>query len=360
METRCACRGAVIGVLAALMLGPWAWAEDEAADAPETEATRVESLDAASGMSSDSSEADASVGATRVSRLQYLMDYATEAQARMTRDVADYTCTLVKRERVEGRLTNYQFMNMKVRHERLADGQVAVPFSVYLQFLGPDKLKGREVLYVANQFNGDLIARRGGRGGSPNLTVQLDPTSPLAMEGNRYPITQIGFLNLTQLLIEVLEDELRTGDGEVKFFPDAKFEGRKCTHFRLTHHQRRPDLRYHMAELSVDDELGIPIYFRSFDWPVEEGKPPRLLEEYAYKDVKLNVGLTDRDFDVNNEQYHFQLKETAPIAVLDGPALPSLETNTLPSQTATPPADAESTPRSAPDRPGTTKNGFTR
>ena len=64
-----------------------------------------------------------------------------------------------------------------------------------------------------------------------------------------------------------------------------------------------------MAEVSVDDELKIPIYFRSFDWPAEEGGQPRLLEEFFYRNVKLNVGLTDRDFDRQNPDYHFQKLE---------------------------------------------------
>ena len=73
-----------------------------------------------------------------------------------------------------------------------------------------------------------------------------------------------------------------------------------------------------MAELSVDDELKIPVYFRSFDWPAEEGGKPRLLEEYFYKRVKLNVGLTDLDFDRHNPEYHFQLRdESEPVAADD-------------------------------------------
>ena len=241
-------------------------------------------------------------------RLQYVLDFARDAYTRIGKEVHDYECQLVKRERVDGRVGNYQYLYLKIRHEQKDGNNTVVPFSVFLRFLKPERMEGREVLFTQNMHQGDLIARRGGRG-SPNVTVQLPPESPMAMEGNRYPITEIGFQNLTKRLIEVLEQEQKYNDGVMEIFPHAKVDDRKCTHFRLKHHKPRPDLTYHMAEVSVDNELKIPVYFRSFDWPAEEGGKPRLLEEYFYKRVKLNVGLTDQDFDVHNPEYHFQLRE---------------------------------------------------
>ncbi len=251
-------------------------------------------------------------------RLEYVLQFARDAYTRIGQEVHDYECQLYKRERVDGVLGNPQLMFVKIRHQQQDGDKVVVPFGVFLQFLKPERMEGREVLYVQNQNQGDLIARRGGRK-SPNVTMQLPPDSPMAMDGNRYPITEIGFRNLTMRLIEVLEKEQAHNDGVIDIFPDAKVDGRKCTHFRLTHHKPRPDLTYHMAEVSVDNELKIPIYFRSFDWPAEEGGKPRLLEEYFYKQVRLNVGLTDLDFDHRNPEYHFQLRDGSE-TVADSPA----------------------------------------
>jgi len=244
----------------------------------------------------------------KTARLLYVLDFARTAQRRIENDIQDYTCSLVKRERVDGMLGGSQGMHVKIRHERKSGESVTVPFSVFLQFLKPEKLAGREVLFVANQNQGDLIARRGGRR-SPNMTIQLPVDSPMAMDGNRYPIVEIGFHNLTMRLIEVLEKEQAQGDGKIDIYLGAKVNGRPCTHFRLTQDEKRPGLTYHQAEVSVDEELGLPILFRSFDWPPKEGDEPLLLEEYFYKDVKLNVGLSDRDFDVNNPDYHFQMRD---------------------------------------------------
>jgi len=129
------------------------------------------------------------------------------------------------------------------------------------------------------------------------------------MEGNRYPITEIGFRTLAKRLIEVLAQELEYRDGDVRVFENAKVGDRRCTHYRLTHHKRRPNLTYHMAEVSVDDELGVPIFYRAFDWPVEEGGQPILLEQYIYQDIRLNIGLTDEDFDPENPEYNFSLRD---------------------------------------------------
>lgn len=244
----------------------------------------------------------------KVARLNFVLDFARTAQKRIEAEIQDYTCSLVKRERVDGLLGGSQGMHVKIRHERKDGDTVTVPFSVFLEFLKPEKLAGREVLFVANQNQGDLIARRGGRR-SPNMTIQLPIDSPMAMDGNRYPIVEIGFQNLTMRLIEVLESEQEFGDGKIDIYPGAKVNGRLCTHFRLTHERKRPGLTYYQAEVSVDDELGVPILFRSYDWPPKEGDDPLLLEEYFYKDVKLNAGLTDRDFDVNNPDYHFQMRD---------------------------------------------------
>ena len=299
-------------LLAVMLLSGVAMAEEqrsEPAAAEEKKAQTEDKQDPAEPVKPEASVSDVSASPEESARLQYVMEYAQNAYARINKEITDYTCIVAKRERVDGRLTSYQYMYVKIRHAQNEDDATKVPFSVFLRFLEPEKMKGREVLFIEDRNNGDLIARRGGRR-SPNMTVQLVPTSPLAMEGNRYPITEIGFQNLAKRLIEVLEEELEYNDGEVKIYPNAKVDGRKVTHFRLTHHQRRPNLRYHMAEVSVDDELKIPIYYRAFDWPLEEGQPPRLLEEYSYKQVKLNVGLTDSDFDLANPEYHFNLRQT--------------------------------------------------
>jgi outer membrane lipoprotein-sorting protein len=43
----------------------------------------------------------------------------------------------------------------------------------------------------------------------------------------------------------------------------------------------------------------LPIYVEIFDWQNE------LVERYGYRDLRLNPGLTDADFDPKNPAYGF-------------------------------------------------------
>jgi hypothetical protein len=49
----------------------------------------------------------------------------------------------------------------------------------------------------------------------------------------------------------------------------------------------------------------VPIRYAAWTWPEKAGEEPPLLEEYTYVDMKLNVGLTDKDFDPDNSAYNF-------------------------------------------------------
>lgn len=219
--------------------------------------------------------------------------------------VRDYTCTLVKRERVDGRLLDQEQILLKVRHQQVAGGRVVVPFAVYMRFLAPAAVRGREVLYVEGRNHGKIIARRGGDRFA-FVTTAVDPEGELAMQRNRYPITEIGIKNLIQRLLEVAEQDMQYGECEVKYIPGARVGDRISTVVDVTHPVRREHFRYHKARVFIDDGRSLPIRYESYDWPQEEGGKPVLLEEYTYVDLKFNVGLTDRDFDHRNEQYRFR------------------------------------------------------
>jgi hypothetical protein len=226
------------------------------------------------------------------------MAYASLANIR--NNVKDYQCTMIKHERISGKLADPEFMYLKVRHE---------PFSVYMYFLGPERIKGQEALYVAGKNNGNLLGHGVGIRKIAG-TVPLLPTGAMAMQGQRYPITEIGFLNLTRRLVEVAELDKQYGECDVKFFRNAKInngrgEKRSVTCIQVTHPVKRSNFRFNIARVYVDDELNIPVRYEAFDWPDTPGGQPLLLEEYTYTDIKVNNGFTDADFDEYNPKYHF-------------------------------------------------------
>ncbi|HTQ38880.1 MAG TPA: DUF1571 domain-containing protein [Pirellulales bacterium] len=215
-------------------------------------------------------------------------------------NVRDYTATIVKRERINGKVGDPQYALIKVRQQ---------PFSVYLGFIGPADVKGQECMYIEGANEGKMFAHappgtlRGKFG-----TVSLEPNSAMAMKDQRYPITEIGIANLTKRLIEVGEHDKQYGECDVQFFQGAKVNGQGCTVIQVTHPVPRRNFLFNIARIYVDDQLQLPIRYEAYDWPAQAGGSPELLEEYTYMNLKVNQGLTDADFDVRNPNYTFNLK----------------------------------------------------
>lgn len=215
----------------------------------------------------------------------------------INKNIQDYTCLLVKRERIDGKLGDYQYMDVKIRNH---------PFSVYLNFRMPADVAGREVIYVEGANKNELQAHEGHGIRQKLGTFSFNPTSAMAMEGNRYPITQIGIANLTHRLIEVAEHDKKYGECDVQFRKGAKVNNRVCTIIEVTHPIPRRNFLFHKAVVYVDDELNVPIRYEAYSWPKSPGGAPVLDEEYTYINMKTNVGLTNKDFDIHNPSYRYK------------------------------------------------------
>ena len=266
----------------------------------------------------DSTTKQAATSEHKIERIHQILKRAEDGLARIKGEVQDYECIMTKRERVDGKWQSApQYMAVKIRHEKKEGDKITVPFAVYLKFLKPERIAGREVIFVKGRNDGDLIARRGGRR-NPNMTVQLAPDGPMAMDGNRYPITEIGFVVMVERLIEVMKNEIESEECEIKIFSDAKLNERSCTHFELTMLERSPDSKFMKARMFVDNEYRVPVYYAAYDWPEKEGGDPVELEEYSYTKIKLNVGLTDKDFDPSNPDYNFSEVQDVPSDRDDG------------------------------------------
>jgi outer membrane lipoprotein-sorting protein len=224
--------------------------------------------------------------------------WARQGQAEIEKNIQDYSATIVKRERLDGQLGEYEYMFLKVRQK---------PFSVYMHFLDPPSVKGQEVIYVEGQNNGKMWAHPPGLRNKLIGTVSLDPTGLIAMRGQRYPITEIGMANLIKRLIEIGERDAQYGECEVKFFQGAKINDRSCTCIQVMHPVPRRNFLFHIARIFVDDELNLPLRYESHDWPAQPGGQPQLIEEYTYLNLKINNGFTDADFDVRNPNYQFNV-----------------------------------------------------
>ncbi len=233
------------------------------------------------------------------------LDMAEDALENSRKNIDDYTAVLVKRELIGGVLGQHEYMLLKMRNRKVRDGELTQPFSVYLSFLKPANVKGREVIYVEDQNDGKMVAHEGGFKGKFLPTVTVPPDGRLAMRGQRYPLTEIGVENLIEKLIERGTTASKFPDVSCEFRKGARLKDRDCTVIQVTLPTRRPEAEFHKAQVFIDDELNLPIRYIAYDWPSGSGESGEVLEEYNYLNLNVNVGLTDSDFNPRNEAYNF-------------------------------------------------------
>ena len=109
-------------------------------------------------------------------------------------------------------------------------------------------------------------------------------------------------------LIERGERAAQAPDVQCEFRKNARVKDRTCTVLQVTQPTKLPTSEFYQAQVFMDDDLNIPIRYIAYDWPVREGVSPQVIEEYNYLNVKVNVGLTDADFDPKNPAYDFYSK----------------------------------------------------
>lgn len=237
------------------------------------------------------------------------LQYAQDGLNRIQRDIKDYECLIVKRERIRGVLNEYEYMYAKIRNRKEENGKMVTPLSVYLNFQKPANVAGREVIWVEGANNGKLCAHEGGLLGRLPA-VWLDPAGAMAMRGNLYPITEIGIENLVAKLIErgtrEKKADLLGKETIVTTKPGAKLDKRPCTILEIEHTVERPEYEFQLAQVFIDDEYNLPVRYVAFGWPQAGQKDEPILEEYNYTRIKFNVGLTDADFEPGNPNYRFR------------------------------------------------------
>ncbi len=193
---------------------------------------------------------------------------------------------LSNEERIDDELSEHQQMQIRIRHR---------PFSIYAHYQAPASMAGRKAVWVAGQNNGKLLAQGTGLQSLAG-TMSLDPKGYLAMQGNLYPITEIGIRNLADKMLNTTQQDAKLSKAEITFRQRAKVGDRSCVCIQLVHPVAKPGLRYHMTRMYVDENLLLPIRFEGYTWPSTPGGEPVLIEEYTYVNLRFNNGFADRDF----------------------------------------------------------------
>ena len=224
-----------------------------------------------------------------------------ESMLRTLSLIDDYKAKFVKQERVGGDLSRETKIDLKFRH---GNDETGAPTSIYMKWLSGDK--GREVIFVDGQNNGKILVHAGGWRARILPVLSLDPTGSLAMGESRHPITEAGLMNLTEKWLTVRRQD-RKHAGMTFGVEPAEFDG--CSGYKFTVEYSDPLVSkiYRKCELWIDDERNIPVASVNYTWDGRGNDDDNtLVERYEYRDLELNVGLADIDFDRKNEQYTFR------------------------------------------------------
>jgi hypothetical protein len=201
--------------------------------------------------------------------------------------VRDYSCTLIKRERIKGQLQPNNVIIMKVRNN---------PFSVYMGWKAPEELVNQEICYIAHRHKNTMRAKSPGIIGVAGfITVDLD--DPRAKENSNHSVAEAGIGKLIERMANDWGRDRQLGQTSSQI-AEYEYNKRRCLRVETTH-PARPMAPYfsYRTVIYFDKENHFPIRLELYDWPRAGGAPTGdLIEVYSYVDLRLNVGVRDEVF----------------------------------------------------------------
>jgi hypothetical protein len=201
-------------------------------------------------------------------------------------NVQDYSCTLVKQERVQGRLQEQNIILCKFRVN---------PFSVNMRWLAPRELVGQEVSFIYGR-NGNKMHVNFAKGFKKVISPWIDPLDPRVLQHSRHNIYEAGIGNLIEMTIKNMEMERNLNKTQVRI-ADYTYNNRPCYRIESVRTERNERYYSYRSVLYLDKETKLPIRTENYDWPTQGGaEGGDLLEVFSFIDLRTNAGLTDADF----------------------------------------------------------------
>ena len=216
---------------------------------------------------------------------------AIERMQQASARLKDFTATFHKRE-YKGRQRPWEVIDMKFR---------ASPRSVYMKWVGAN-FRGQEVLWQRDRNKGNLTVHTNT---FPDFTVHPSPDSWIAMRNTRHPTQHVGF----EYTLSTFARDIVAGRAKphcVKHAGDLgvlEIYGKPARCYESeTDKAACPEMYAYKARICESEANGLPA--KVDVWDKEDGEL-RLVEEYGYEDIKVDVGLGDKDFDPKNRDYGF-------------------------------------------------------
>jgi hypothetical protein len=201
--------------------------------------------------------------------------------------VSAYTARFIRQELVGGRL--------RPREEALLKFQR--PHRFYLRWIaGPPA--GREMLYPVDAEGRVLVHEPGML--TRLFAAVLAPDSAHVLRESRHPVTDIGIGRLVTLILDNARRGLHEGRLAIVEQGVSTEGGRRERRLELLF-SRATEAGYYAPRVvvGIDVDTQLPVTATIFD---TQG---RMVEDYAYRDIRVNAPLTAIDFDPANPEYRF-------------------------------------------------------
>ncbi len=216
--------------------------------------------------------------------------YRLQQGQELLEKTSDYSAHFRRQERINGELLDPQAMNLKVRH---------APFSLYMKWTEGDR--GRQLIFTQGQNDDKVLVQPGGVAGRLTGTIAMVPDDARILAESRYPATCAGILELTKIILNYHESNLKLATGVTSEMRDGEsFDNRPCFLTTLVYDNPTINPHYYKSLILIDKELSIPVCVRNYTWI--EGQAPAaeneesLLEHYSFTDLQINTQLSDNDF----------------------------------------------------------------
>ena len=192
----------------------------------------------------------------------------------------DFHCLLFRTEMIGDTLKPQEEIDFYDRFD---------PQSLRLEWVG-DQYKGRQLIYVAGANDNKILVRPEGVLSITGKTLRFSLDSWIVRMYGRYPPDVAGYNNLVKKIVDIYGRARKLNLGSVKAAPPVEESGHKVQCFEVRLEPKLLDVDVSKMVLWFDLSSYLPVHTVFYD------ASGRLVEDYGWRDIQLNVGLTDDDF----------------------------------------------------------------
>jgi hypothetical protein len=156
--------------------------------------------------------------------------------------------------------------------------------------------EGQEVIYAGKKYGNQIYVHPGGT--FSFISTKIDPNGGMAMKGTRHSILESDYGYVVSLITTNFNKAKAANEGKINI---EKLSGGNSQEGLAITVEFPEGKGYYAGKITInlDKKLNLPTQVRVFDWR------GTLLESYKYSNIKINVGLSDKDFDKDNPEYGF-------------------------------------------------------